>query len=405
MSTVDSKPFVDHAQSAVHGLRRSLAELLAGVGADPDQPQEISRRFGLDKTLTWRISRVVREEDAWEAVQHIPRRPSFRILLAALSAKGAGAELITEVWRALDEFERFVEVHSGDRETLEIMTSVGARKTAGKRLEAFRKTGFLAASALWGVRASAHVAVHLLYPKPGSEDMLIGAVVCGLVGFRRLRADVPWTIATLSTWDRPGAETNRGSVRPIDASIQSGAPLLTDFCSRPLPGMISVPEGPTRTRFMIAPGPVGNTASADVMIGWMYEGVTSRYQSTPGECGEHGLNLTTPAELAVQELWIHRSLPFAFNIEHAVYSRLPGGPTFPEHKEHVHPLPVFGEVNDVGCPPDMTVSEVPFYGDMMRWTTGRLGFELSDFRAFRCRLAFPPIPTISVMRHPLLPRV
>ena len=209
VTTLESKPFLDDGRSAVQGLRRALAEVLAAVGADPSQPQEISRRFGLDKTLTWRITRVVREGNAWDAIEHIPRRPSIGIFVSAMSKHGASAERIDKLWRAMTEFERFVETHSGDRETLDMMVSVPARKSAAKRLEAFRKAGFQANSATWGVRAKIQLATHIMSPglKPGHVDI---GTVCGLVDFRRLRPNVPWAIASINSWRGSGSLEDEG---------------------------------------------------------------------------------------------------------------------------------------------------------------------------------------------------
>src|SRR5262245_57426783 len=108
MSTIDSKGLHDRSKATVHGLRRALSEILTSVGADSSQPQEMSRRFGLDKTLTWRIARVVREEDALEAVPHIPRKPSMRLFLTAMERSGASNAQVESVWKALSEFEQFI---------------------------------------------------------------------------------------------------------------------------------------------------------------------------------------------------------------------------------------------------------------------------------------------------------
>lgn len=48
-----------------------------------------------------------------------------------------------------------VEIHSGDRGTLDVMVATPRSKTAEKRLELIRKNGFLSNAAVWGVRRKA----------------------------------------------------------------------------------------------------------------------------------------------------------------------------------------------------------------------------------------------------------
>ncbi|MCC6322600.1 MAG: hypothetical protein IT438_14320 [Phycisphaerales bacterium] len=399
-----TKPFADDARSAVFGLRRALADILSSVDADPDQPQEISRRFGLDKTLTWRIARVIRAEDPWEAVPHIPRRPSIGIFTRAMTRHGAPADRVTSVIEALNQFERCVEIHSGDRETLEMMLGVQPRGATAKRMEAFRKSGFQANSAIWGVRARLQVGVQVMAPSKANGHALAMSTACGLVDFRRLRADVPWAIAALSHWDKLSQDTS-SQLRAIDSSIaEEEPPLLTPFCSSPLPLMREMKESPTLTRYMLAEGPVGNTAAATAIFGWYYSAIASKHESYPGEEGEHGVVLSTPVETVIQDLYIHRSLGFAFNPKGYVYSQLPGGPRYPEHGRDASELPVATDVVDLGeGPPDTTTPELHRFGEIVDAACRATGYEVNEFRGYRFRIKYPPIPAIAILRHKLLP--
>lgn len=380
--------------------------MLDSVSANPDEPQEISRRFDLDKTLTWRISRVVRAEDAWEAVQHIPRRPSVRLLVKAMEKHGAPATTIDALWKAFDEFERFVEVHSGDRDTLEIMSSSASKRTAEKRLEAFRKSGFQANSAIWGVSAKLQLASHLMVPgtEPGKLSM---ATICGLVDFRRLRANTPWAVATMRGWDGLGLNDIDyvGRARPlVPETARTHGLLLTDFCSNPLPEIDIIEVSKATHRYMIKPGPVGNTAAASVLLGWIFDDAATDTESFPGEPGDHLVLLSTPVEELVHDYFVHKSLDFAKTLTTRLYSQLPGGPMYPSVDDAGQILPMNSEVSDLGhTPPDTTLIEIPRYSDMVALAAERLGYRLDDFHAFRHRISYPPIPTASVIRHPLKP--
>lgn len=413
MSSIETKPFIDDGKSAVHGLRRALATMLQSVGASAEEPQEIARRFGLDKTLTWRIARVVREEDVWEAVQHIPRRPSIQLFVTAMTKHGASNQSAELVYDALDQFEEFVLRHSGDRETLEMMAGPSARRSSDKRMEAFRKTGYEANSAIWGVRAKMQLATKFVVPGTDPGMLSLGTV-CGLVDFRRLRPETRWAVASVYSWGGENSEHQEltGVIQPMHKDSPRNARglatpeslLLGQFCTTPLPDM-QIIEQPARTyRYMLTEGPVGNTAAATMLLGFKSPNTASDRPSYAGEVGNHLVSLSTPCEELLHDVFIHKSLAFAMNPTAHVFSQMPGGPQFPNDGGTASGLPVPQEVVDLGggeADPDIMIAEIPNYLEILHMATDSMGPPLKDFRAFRYRLRYPPIPTLAIMRHAL----
>lgn len=402
-TTPDLGPFVNEGTTAVHRLRRALADILTSVGADPSEPQELSRRFNLDKTLTWRISRVIREEDAWEAVAHIPGRPSIRALIDKLQTAGAAREFAESVWKAMEQFERFVEVHSGDRETLEIMVGVGNRPSAAKRMELFRKQGFQANGAAWGVQAKAHFCFHVMMPS-ADPTMVDLAAVSGLVELRRLRPNTPWTIASAQAWETDRPEIDAGPEPLFPDSAVDGVPIIPSFCTQPLPRLRTKRSPGGTQRFELTEGELGYTGAVTIVVGWKWTQTASIYGSVPDDTGEHGLHLSTPVEVAIHDLLVHRSLSFALRPEAAAYSELPGGPVYPTEGRGIGRMPMPEDVTSLGThSPSMTALEFPRYQELVDFTLARLGTSAQDFHGFRHRVRYPTIPTLAVLRHPLLP--
>lgn len=404
MDVVDPKVFLDGGKSAVQALRRAFADVLVSVGADASRPQEVSRRFGLDKTLTWRIARVIREEDAWEAVAHIPRRPSVRIFVTRMAKHGVPQEKLDALVESLNEFERFIDVHTGDRETLEMMVSAAARRSADKRMETFRKNGFQANSAVWGVRAKLQFSGSFIIPSEHPEQ-LETAMFCGFGALRRLRPNVPWTIAAAMAWDDQGKTDVDPDRRPVSLhpdGLIGGVPLLPEFCSTPLPELRTV-RTPGTSRFELVEGPVGNTAASTVVLGWKWPSRVPMRASTPGETGEHGMRISTPVEASLLDVFVHRSLTFAYDMTAAVYSDLPRGPRYPDDGPETGLLPMPTDVADLGEGSAFTTPDFPRYAELVAFAAKRLGFSINEFRGFRYRLRYPPIPTFALLRHPLLP--
>ncbi|MBX9735939.1 MAG: hypothetical protein K2X32_03355, partial [Phycisphaerales bacterium] len=190
MTTISSQPASPHlasdGQIAIRDLRRALVAIIESVGGDPGVPQELSRRFRIDKTLAWRISRAVREEDPWSALQHVPGRSGLAIFQGAMVKAGAPAERAAELNDAIERFEGFVSTHARDRDTLEMIVSVPKGGTSRKRMEAFRKSGYQCNSSLLGVRATTQFTAQFLSPSqtPGLLDV---GIIGGLLELCRLR--------------------------------------------------------------------------------------------------------------------------------------------------------------------------------------------------------------------------
>jgi hypothetical protein len=390
--------FHDEGHIRVRSLRLAVANVLRSVGAALNEPQEIGRNFGLDKTLAWKLSRLVLEEDALSSVVHAPRLPGLLLFERAMAKAGASSESMADLRSAIQGFEQFVEQHAGDRDVMEIMvTTPPARASANaKKLEQFRKDGFIANSAIWGVSANVHLAMRWVAPsaQAGMVDLV---TVCGFLSFRRLRSDIPWTAASLFNWHTTGPQvaeplTSLGGTRQM--------PLLAHFCSKPLPPMRTVRDGDVRTRLMIDAGPVGMSASADVLLGWVHRASAPIRATQPGEQGEHGAMLSTPAELLLHDIFIHRDLAFAHNPSATVYGLLPGGPQYPAADVPAQILPVPTDLQQIDA--GQLTPEVPQYADIAAKVAQSVGHDPWSFRGFRFRVKYPPIPAISVIKHALM---
>jgi hypothetical protein len=127
-----STPFVEEAKVVLQEVRTSLATLVGSVGANPTQPQEIARRFGLDKTLTWKIARVICDDDTLAAAVHVPGKASIRNFVDVLEKKGATSAATQPVLAAMDRLEDLIATHSGDRGTFEVMLGSASDELAKK---------------------------------------------------------------------------------------------------------------------------------------------------------------------------------------------------------------------------------------------------------------------------------
>lgn len=403
MSESGHDAFLSDAERVIGRVRQALTSLFESVGTDPSRPGDVVRRFELDKTLAWRLARVVTDDRLTDAASHLPRRPSFQIVADKLARHRAPPERIAAMFDALDEYERVVERHAGDRDRFEVMVGGSSAKTSARKLETLRRSAYLANSAIWGVCTSVHIAARFVLPSrtPGRLDI---ATVCGMIGFRRLRADVPWVIAAAYAW----GETLRGDTYrplPIDPAAPDDTPLIPSACSAPLPRITAQAQGPREVRYVLGEGPVGNTAASDVLFGWRRHDDVSASASFAGEVGEHAMRVTTPTEHLVHDLFIHRSLEFAVDPHGSVYGHLPGGHPVTEPGATAPELPVPAPVVALRSDDPLFTRGAPHYARLLNHATSCLGVSRSDLAVYRCQIAYPPMPTLCLIRHSLLPHV
>ena len=121
------------------------------VDETPNERQQVA----LD--VVWRRVVLVaqgREDHAQTpvALEQMPGGAGLKIFFKSVQRAGSSAELLAAGRAAVDDYERLIEVHSGDRTTLEMMGSELSPIGRRERDEHHRKMLFLGASYVWGVQ-------------------------------------------------------------------------------------------------------------------------------------------------------------------------------------------------------------------------------------------------------------
>jgi hypothetical protein len=402
-SQVDVSPtFETEITGAVSVLRRSLSETLEAAGVRLDSSAALMRTLKLNRTLSWRISKIVSESEPFQAVQLLPGRAAFDGLLKTLRSAGAPEETVDRLREVLDALDEVIARHCGDRDTLDIMLLNRSDPLQGERAENLRRLAFRGNSAAWGVQARVQCGAHFIAPSESRPDLLDAATVSGFVDFRRLRSDAVWTIGHASSLFDDGTERQSDTTRPIDTLSPSGAPLLMPFCSMPAPAIRVVPSPTGGYRYELSEGPVGIAASLNCFTGWVDRAVVPRYRQPNDSRGELYMSLSTPVETAIFDVFFHRSMAEARNPEVALYSQLPGGPVYPRCGVEAGRMFLHEKLIDLGDgPPDVVTADIPHYPRMIDYVFEKLGWRARDFRGFRLRVKYPSIPVLAVLRYPL----
>ena len=390
--------FEHDCETALSGLRVAVLELYGALGAPAEQPQEVARAFGLDKNLTWKVSRLLGTPDAADALQFLPGAGALRILLRAM--EGAGSERVERVQSAYDHLDEVVQTHLGDRSTLQLVLD-GIGPGRAEPLEASRKLAFRGNSGVWGVQARAKVTIAALAPNADRPDRLDTAFVRGYLGFRRLRSASSWPLSTRRDWYGDGQAYKPGA-RPLEPDqVENGLPILREFTTAPGP-VFELRRMPTGFYFVLPPGPVGNSAAFDCFLGEVSRAEVPRYHEGSDRFGEFSTSITAPIEYQLLDVILHRDLAEQFEPEAFLYGNplgeRVGGSTDPTQThlplgDQVHRLP--------GSPPVVATPIYPRYTELVELVYRRAGWDPAAFVGYRLVTKYPPMGTSVSMRFAL----
>jgi len=390
--------------SVLHRVRAALTDLFVSAGFDPTSARATARELGLSKDLVWRVARITVSDDMSTLSTQIPPRATVERVTKAIRDRGVAPQVVRNVQEAMLEFEQMVEVCAGDRTTFEMLLSGLTPDHITERQEGARKQAYLASSTIWGVQAKVTFKSFIMAPCLENQDYIDMAHLAGLIGFRRLR-QVAWPVYREQSFDDTGARYTppRETIEPIPEEAE-GLPLLSEFCSEPLPEF-------TRHAteigwdYEIAPGPIGNAGASTWVFGNIFRCTAGRYQEENNKRGGVILDLFTPVENAVVDLFVHKDLDFRMPPEVEIFDRMTNPRGYTPGVDERRQLPHSGKVlslgrGTAGC----TTHLIPRYPRMLDRVLGRLGWSSGDFTGYRVALRYPPIPTAIILRFDLLER-
>lgn len=391
--------FENECQDAVSRLKSALIQLFDAGQADPQRPQDVARRLGINKTLTWSISRFLDAPSPLEAVSFVPGASTLQRVADAFPSTQRVVEAKARVHEAAIAFDAVIERHVGDRATLELILD-GMADDQDRQLEVSRRLAFRGSSGLCGVQARARLSLWMIAPNPEAPDRLDMVTVRGYTRVRRLRANVEWPILRTRHWN-VGDRVHADEQTPLDEHSPAHLPLLSEFCRDDVPRIESRPTN-DGLDLVVRAGPVGNTGAFDCFAGDRLIANAGRYATPEDDRGEVGTIVTTPTESIVFDVLYHRDLHTVEQAEVIVLREaMPGGVPSPATSDP-RVLPIKPRLTPIpGTPPAVATTLVPRYAEMVQYAMSRAGWKASEFRGLRLEMAYPPMNSQIVVRFPL----
>lgn len=390
--------FENDCDLAVGCLKAAFIDLYDSIGADPEKPQEVSRSLKLNKTLTWKIAKLMQSNSGIDAVMHIPGVSAIEKMLKVSSRHGASDDVVDAVRDAAREFEQMIDVHVGDRATLDLIID-GLGTNGNQGLEQSRKRAFLGNTGIYGVQAKTHLKSFYVAPNADDPTMLDIASVLGYVGLRRLRSNIRIPLFGLRQWKESGEMLEDGQRSPLVAGAST--PFLKDFCNDDLPE-ISTLQAKGGMDYVIQPGPIGNRSAFDCFYADKAPAKWPRYRNEEESIGEFSLKTVAPTDQMIIDLIVHKDMPEVLTSKSFVYAHFFTDEEKQGSWNESSLLPIDqSPVRLVGEPPAVATPSVPRYTELTALVYEQMGWNPKDFRGIRLAMKYPPLGSTTVLRFKL----
>lgn len=219
--------------------------------------------------IGWNIYKLHEVDDCFLSVKHIPRKAAFKGFLRASARQGVSDRLLKKAEDQFMEFEKLVDLHAGDRPSMEMMLLAYSEQGREEASLDHRKLAFTGNRFLYGLESRTRMTVTLFEPN-GSEDSWKLTLLKGSFGLRRNRPDIPWFYMKpklfTETSDQPTSPESHSLVKQKTGDL----PYYTPFCNCSLPGLKS------RSKFVdslneIFPEQTGNAGLMDLVFAEVVE--------------------------------------------------------------------------------------------------------------------------------------
>ncbi len=389
---------------AFRRARADVASLFAFAGIDPTKTRESARDLGLNRGLTWRLTRMVRESDAAQVVTEVPGSQSMEKFFQACRGRGVPESAVSAAADSFAEFDAAVASCSGDRKTLAMMMANHGVRSTNTEAEKARRKLFEGACSVWGVQAQLRFVTVFIYPSPEDPDKLDVGHVTGFVGFRRLSAR-PWPLSYEAVHKSTGeaAPFVKEPLAPSGDNEEGRAQLMQDYCS-PRDLNLQVVQLGDYKRFELATGPVGNEGISTCVFGSRLRKLYDRYSETPETAGFMVL-LHTPIERVMFDYFVHKDLQVSTPPRAQLLDRLafPHANIESDFERQSLPISEAPFALSPGVSGALT-PYIPWYPKLLDDVTNRIGQPMEDFEGSRFEMNYPPISTTLSRRFDLSPR-
>ena len=385
------RPFEVETAKALASVRKTLGALVAAMPGEIRRPIDLQRLTQADYRVCWQVFSVLRSGTSIAAANQVPRLPSLRRLLDAAEGMPVSPTLIAAVQTAVQEFDRVVKTHAGDRSAFDAMVAGVSPGGSSESIDLFhRRAAYRSLSHIWGMQVETFSRLVLVRPSAsghGTDECMLN----NKLRVRRLRPGVSSRVHGFLERPLSSAAALQPALEPIDTEAANtyGVPLLPEFCSQPVPQFKTVRTDDGWNYSELVGEELGRRSAVDLTFSGIYRGLPPKLDTDGRPLVSSGTLMTIPTGLLISDLAVHRPSYGPVTPEVAVYGALRGNES-PAGTDQTPQLPIREHMVALGRGADaVQTPEVAQYPEMFRYVCGILGWDPEEFDVYRLRLAFP----------------
>jgi hypothetical protein len=384
-------PFEDRVGQVIDDLQTSVREVIQSLPESIRRAVDLERALRIERKLAWQVFRLSRANGLAE-VTNIPSLSSAARVADAARARGVSEPVIDRFKAAFEQLENFAVEQCGDRAGLISMVSGLAHGQSENVNLRMRKAYFRNSAYLWGLQADAQVRTLIYEPSGPNDETLRNTLVSASLGLQSLRRSEPLTI---SSWLTPTPLEAPAGSNGAPAPIVPQFELLREYCSPNLPDLTHVPgkaAGVMETEMLIPAA--GRSGALTIYLTQASPSGGDVRKSGAGA----GMFVSVPSAEIVTELLVPAGYASPATVRVAVFGRR----HHPERVFEERPIDLLPQRESaiylgrmLSSPP---IDCAPHHHEAVRATLTRLGLIGRQFDIYRCRVQYPQIHTLVVMR-------
>lgn len=404
MPSSNTQTFEEQVLAAFRDLRTALVEVFESAQVDVNRAFPAARKLQVNKNLTWKASKIIRATSPLEAIEHLPGKAGMKLLLDALANHGASVQTIRRTESAVLDFDRVIEAHASDRETLELMLDgLTDGEDDSDALEKSRRLAFLGNSGVWGIQTRTRLTTYVMSPSASHPDLFDLSFVMGYVELKRLRSDAPWTLTSISSYQGDLEKSQKPRSLPMDPTAieRWGAPVLPAFC-KPQAPQLQLRETPGRVAVDLPEGPVGNLGLTDIFIGQVDPHYASLFADKANRMGQFLMSFAMPIRQTQIDILVHKDLPPIENLDYKFVGRTldEKGMLPPSAERYAMPLKPDVVARGRGAHAIQS-AHYERYDELIAKIAQQHGCNAIDYDVYRVEIDYPPMGTTGVFSFPL----
>ncbi len=379
-------------------LSSSIEAVIASIPGRPERPMDVAKALGLNKDISSRIVKAVRQPDPLAVLHGMPGPEPLTRLIRAAADLDVDVKVVADARRAVERFDHLIRTEAGDRGTLDAMISAWLPEAREKQELAAKQLAFRGMALIRGVSSETNFSTTFISPSATDPDHVDVAALIGTFGLRRIHPSA--TVRLGSRLLKQAIRSTRYTLNGKEVTSIADA-RLDQFCSRPLIELEPL-EGEDRVVYTLGPGAVGSSGAANVLLGEYQPAAMLRYKPEGARRGDAQFmaRITYPLRRLVFDLLIHEDTFPDARPTAIVHDTISGGVVSIEDEvREIDRLELHEDVIACGYGIErMRFAEIPRYTEMLAHVCDVRGWDPSSFRGYRCLIDYPVVGSqISVL--------